>query len=149
MSAQTLNEEQSRAIHRVLDKLKKDTDAGTALVTDSGGNILAYVADEDDESLQTVAALVAGSFSATRELASLIGEQEFHAIFHQGEKTSIFIRCIASTFLLLVVLGPETTEGLVRLYSEKVAKQLLPLLVETRRETGPLSLEIDNDADVF
>ena len=85
--------------------------------------------DNEDESIQTIAALAAGSFAATRELAAIMGEKEFKTVFHKGTETGIFIQCVASHYLLLAVMSEDTTEGLVKLYADKICTQIEPVLV--------------------
>jgi len=71
----------------------------------------------------TVSALVAGSFAATKEMAKLLGEEEFSALYHQGENDNIQLSLVGDRTILTVIFDDSTTLGMVRLYvSETVGK---------------------------
>jgi predicted regulator of Ras-like GTPase activity (Roadblock/LC7/MglB family) len=75
-----------------------------------------------------IAALAAGSFAATRELARRIGEVEFNALYHQGNGSHIFMNSVDEETIMITVFGPRTTVGLVRFYSTGTAQQVALLL---------------------
>ncbi|MBA3387150.1 MAG: hypothetical protein H0T95_11135 [Chthoniobacterales bacterium] len=57
-----------------------------------------------------IAALAAGSFAATKELARRIGEVEFNALYQQGNGSHIFINSVdeaRSFYRLLVAARPS------------------------------------------
>ena len=157
MMGQAVSEKQSRQLNVTLSDLMVLSEAEAVFLSDHGGNLIAYTtAAEADDTIYTIAALAAGSFSATRELASLIKEPEFHSIFHQGEINSIYMQGIAKDFLVLVIFGKRTTAGLVKLYVEKAAKEIEPVIaqinsqsVETAAGPGKKLFEMKTDSDVF
>jgi predicted regulator of Ras-like GTPase activity (Roadblock/LC7/MglB family) len=143
---------QSRKLTRTLGALSRQTNAEALVVCDYGGNILAQQARLDDSQIQTVAALAAGAFVATRELANLVGESGFRSIFHQGTAINIYIHCISSEFLLLLVLSTDTPQGLARLYVEKVTRLLAPVLDPTKAQSAAsagLTEHLECNADAF
>ena len=89
--------------------------------------------DED-----TISALVAGSFSATREMARLLGEQEFSALFHQGENDNIQLSLVGDRTILTVLFDDNTTLGMVRLYVAETVEKLEGLFaeVDVKRAAG-------------
>lgn len=126
---------QSRALTTALDDLEVQADAHAVFLCDNGGNILASSGQADDAILQTVAALAAGSFVATRELATLLGEKEFHSVLHQGSDKSIFMQSGDGRFIVVVVFDENTTVGLVKLYVGKSLEQLRPILARISTQT--------------
>jgi predicted regulator of Ras-like GTPase activity (Roadblock/LC7/MglB family) len=149
-----ISERQARRLGRILGVLMRQTGAEAIIVADQGGNILAQVSEIDERRLQTFAALAAGAFSATRELAGLIGEAEFRSIYHRGAERGIYIHCHASTFLTLVILGRETTQGLARLYVEKADRHIAPILLSTLNQSASSAgarerFEFDDNSDAF
>jgi len=74
--------------------------------------------------MDTISALVAGSFAATREMARLLGEEEFSVLFHQGKSDSIQLSLVGDRTLLTVIFDEATTVGMVRLYASETAKRL-------------------------
>ncbi len=77
-----------------------------------------------DIDLQSVSALVAGSYAATREMARLLGEEEFSVLFHQGKKDSIQLTLVGDRTLLATVFDERTTIGMVRLYAKEASEKL-------------------------
>ena len=156
MAGTAISEKQSRALNATLSDLMVLAEADAVFLSDFGGNLLAYVTSaEADDSVYTIAALAAGSFSATRELAAQIKEPEFHSIFHQGENNSIYMQSVSTDYLVLVVFGKRTTAGLVKLYVEKAAKEIEPVLKQVHGQSvsaagGETRLfEMKMDTDVF
>ena len=153
MPGYALSEEQHQALQKILTQISTQMDARVLLLSDYGGNILVEVLQEGVENVETLAALAAGSFVATRELAGLIGEREFHWIFHMGHKTSIFIQCISSHYLVFAILGQHTTQGLAKLYVEKATAQLERILMKAEKQSAsmaaPGQVFMMDDKDAF
>ena len=120
--------EQGKLLNQLVSDLLVQSEANCVLLTDIGGNVIACAPGSDGAALQTIAALSAGSFSATRELAVMTGETTFNSAFHQGKKTDIYIHSIGEVYLILVVFHKTTTIGLVKLYTEKVVDELSSVL---------------------
>lgn len=150
----SLDVEQARALNRIVTDLLVQAEASVVLLTDIGGNVLAQEPQRTDPQLQTMAALAAGAFSATRELARLTGETAFRSVSHEGEKTSLFVQSLTDDFLLVIVFQRTTTLGLVKLYGRQAATDLSPLLGDLRHQSpaptryGPFTLD-ETSAAVF
>ena len=80
--------------------------------------------------LMTISALVAGSFAATREMAKLLGEDEFSVLFHQGKKDSVQLSLIGERTLLATIFDERTTIGMVRLYAKEATGKLMGIFRE-------------------
>ena len=74
--------------------------------------------------LDTISALVAGSSAATKEMARLLGEEEFTAMFHQGERDNIQLSLVGDRALLTILFDDRTAVGMVHLYAGRTADQL-------------------------
>ena len=127
--------EQSRLLGKAISDLVVQTEASEAYLTDYDGNVIAQTSPHDSGAVQGIAALSAGVFSATRQLAGLMGESMFHSVLHQGHNTNLYMQSIASLFLVLVVFSRNTTVGLVKLYVKKMGEELDPILQEMSRQT--------------
>lgn len=121
-------------INQVLDRLLELSEARCALLVDKEGHLITkrgeMTGDLDDESLS---ALVAGSFAATKEMAKLLGEEEFSVLFHQGVKDSIQLTLVADRALLAIIFDDRTTIGMVRLYANETSNKIAQLLAEAAR----------------
>lgn len=140
-----------RALNRVATDLLVQAEASMVILTDIGGNILAQAPALGDARLASMAALAAGAFAATRELAMLTGETGFRSVSHEGEQSSLFVQCVGSDTLVVIVYQKNTTLGLVKLYARRAAQDLLPLLaVDLRGATTPEEeqpFELNDQAD--
>lgn len=154
MAQGIVTEQQSAFLNNVLADLGVQTEADAVYLTDQGGNIVACIAPTGDETIQTIAALAAGSFAATRQLAAMIGERSFTSVFHKGDHSNIFIQCAENDYLVLVIFGRSTALGLVKLYVDNVCRQLQPLLRQmggqgmSAEKTAP-KFEFSGDAQAF
>jgi predicted regulator of Ras-like GTPase activity (Roadblock/LC7/MglB family) len=123
-------------INQILDRLLHLSDARCAMLVDKEGHLITKRGEVtrgfDDES---ISALVAGSFAATKEMAKLLGEEEFSVLFHQGVKDSIQLTLVADRALLAVMFDDRTTIGMVRLYASETSTKVAELLkVAAQRE---------------
>ena len=111
-------------IDRYLQEFLKLSSARCALLIDKEGHLVTQVGESGDFDLDTISALVAGSFAATREMARILGDEQFSVLLHQGEKESMQLSLIGERTLLTVIFDETTTLGVVRLYADEVAKKL-------------------------
>jgi len=125
-------------INQILNRLLELSDAKCALLVDKEGHLITKQGDVtggfDDDS---ISALVAGSFAATKEMARLLGEEEFSVLFHQGERDSIQLTLVADRALLAIIFDDRTTIGMVRLYAKETADNIGQLMREAaKRDRG-------------
>jgi predicted regulator of Ras-like GTPase activity (Roadblock/LC7/MglB family) len=114
-------------IDQELDGFLELSGATCAMLVDRSGHMVTRRGASMDGSLESVAALAAGSFSATREMARLVGEGEFSTLFHQGSRESLQISAIGDRSLLVVVFDDRSNLGLVRFYAEETTERLTAL----------------------
>ncbi len=122
----------------VLADFLKKSEAELTVVIDRGGNVISQFGDRDIMDVTTIAALAAGSFAATRELARRIGEIEFNALYHQGNGSHMFMNSVDDDTIMITVFGPRTTVGLVRFYSTTAAQNVANLLKKLQRNAHGL-----------
>jgi len=116
-------------IEKVLKDFVQLASATCALLVDKDGHLVTQQGRSGYDT-DTVSALVAGSFAATKQMARLLGEEEFSVMFHQGVKDSIQLSLVGDRTILAVIFNDKTTVGMVRLYSSEVAKKLGQLFKE-------------------
>jgi predicted regulator of Ras-like GTPase activity (Roadblock/LC7/MglB family) len=127
-SIPALTIEHVASLDGILADFLKKADADLAVVIDRGGNVISQYGDFAILDVTIIAALAAGSFAATRELARRIGEVEFNALYHQGNGNHIFMNSVDENTIMITVFGPRTTVGLVRFYSAATAAAVAELL---------------------
>jgi len=111
-------------VDRVLEEFLKLSGARLALLVDTEGHLVTRQGGPVEFDMDSVSALVAGSFAATKEMAHCLGEEEFSIMFHQGKKDSIQLTLVGDRALLGIVFDEETTIGMVRLYAQEAARRL-------------------------
>ena len=117
-------------IDRMLQDFLQLSKAKCALLIDKDGHLVTRTGTGVTYDLDTISALVAGSFAATKEMARLLGEEEFSVLFHQGVKDNIQLSLIGERTLMAVIFDDKTTVGMVRLYSAEVGKKLYTVFQE-------------------
>lgn len=121
--------EDVQRIDEELDGFLELSGATCAMLVDRSGHMVTRRGGAMNGSLESVAALAAGSFAATREMARLVGEGEFSTLFHQGSRESLQISAIGDRSLLVVVFDESSNLGLVRFYAEETTGRLTGLFV--------------------
>ncbi len=125
-----LNALDCETIAKDLNEFLEMSEAQASLLCDRGGSILFSEGEFQEGSIDLVCALVAGSFAATKELALALGENEFSAIFHQGENNSIFISAVGDEVLLLAIFSENTNAGLVKMYAKTACRKMQAFFAE-------------------
>ena len=139
----SFREDDAQRINTLLSQLLKEANARTALLVDRTGQMLATVGEQPNFDPVAFASLTAADFSANDQLAKMLGEPEFGALFHQGEKESLYLADIARRVILVVLFDNRTTLGLVKLRVRTTVVNLSALFTELfeRRTADPPKVE--------
>ncbi len=142
-SSWSFREEDATRIGGLLNSLLREANAKTALLVDRTGQMLATVGEEPRFDPVAFASLTAADFSANDQLARMLGENEFGALFHQGEKDSLYLADVARRVILVVLFDNRTTLGLVKLRVRNVVEELSALFTAmfAREATGERGME--------
>jgi len=131
-----LYKEDIEIIGKSLNAFLKNANAQCALLVDKDGHLVTKEGQSATFDVDTISALVAGSFAATKQMAKLLGEEEFSIMFHQGKKDNIQLSVVGDRTILAVIFDDRTTLGMVRLYSSQVSAKLGEVFREiSRRKT--------------
>ena len=98
-----------------------------AMLVDKDGHLITQEGSTEKTDTDTISALVAGCFAATREMARILGEEEFTALFHQGRRDNLQLTLVGQRTILAVLFDDSTTIGMVRLYTAEAARKLASL----------------------
>jgi len=129
-----LNYEKSGSIASVLSSLLERSNALTALLVTKEGISIAHAGDISYLNATAMAALVAGMFSATREVARMVGEKQFSMLLQQGENRHIHISLINEAVMMVLIFDDYQRIGLVRHEARSAGKILAELLSRDGRE---------------
>lgn len=142
---QVIYEEEIDKIEKLLNRLIKNSQAKCALLVDKDGHLITRQGFTQSLDTTALAALLAGSFASTREIARLVGEPEFSVLFHQGKKDHIHICLVGERSILAVVFDDRTTIGLVRLYAKETSEELTNILTKATEEERDRKTQMDPD----
>ncbi len=121
------------------------SDSKCIMLIDREGYMVTKTGHTEDFDMQAISALVAGSYAATREMARLLGEEEFSVLFHQGKRDSIQLTLVGDRTILATVFDERTTIGMVRLYAKEASQKLDKLFedISTRGDDGSEQISAD------
>ena len=145
----TFYKEDIDRIDRLLAEFLRLSGAKCALLIDKDGHLVTKRGELRTVDIDTISALVAGSFAATKEMARLLGEDEFTAMFHQGQRDNIQLSLVGDRTLLTILFDDRTTVGMVRLYAGETAKKLAEIYTDAinREPTGGTGLNDEYGTD--
>jgi len=115
-------------IQAFLQKIIKNSQATSVVMITLDGQYITSVGDCSYINLTSLAALIAGMFAATKEVAKILGENNFNLLFQQGEKRNLHISLVNNDLLLIAIFEGVEKAGMVRLYCEKQSKAIVKLL---------------------
>lgn len=114
-SSWSFREDDARRLQAILQGFLRESNAHTALIVDRTGQLVATAGEAPRFDPTAFASLTAADFSANDQLARMLGEPEFGALFHQGERESMYLADVARRLILVVLFDSRTTIGLVKL----------------------------------
>jgi predicted regulator of Ras-like GTPase activity (Roadblock/LC7/MglB family) len=124
----TLPRRTAEQIEQILTDLRHEAEAECVLLADISGQLISVEGQLQEIDPVLVAALAAGDVAAMAELTRHIGEESHHGSFlHEGERKSIYLFSVASSFILIVIFRADTPIGLVRLVGGRAAARLYAL----------------------
>jgi predicted regulator of Ras-like GTPase activity (Roadblock/LC7/MglB family) len=118
----------------ILRQIVRETQAVTALLISREGVCISSAGQTESLNATALAALVAGMFAATKEVAIIVGEEHFSILLQQGEKRNIHISLIGQRSMLVVVFEDNQRIGRVRLATRQAARKLVESVEKPREK---------------
>ena len=117
------------------------------MLIDVEGHAVTSVGSTDGINLETIAALVAGSVAATKEVAKILGEKEFTSLTHEGKHESIQLSVVGNRTVLATIYDQEeTTTGMVRFYTKELVEKLQGVFDEIQNRKEPARSLFEGDS---
>ena len=126
-----------------IDTFLELSKARCVLLVDREGHLVTRRGEPVSTSLESISALIAGSFAATQEMARLLGESEFSILFHQGTRDSIQLQLVGERTLMAVLFDGRTNLGLVRFYAQETAQRIQTIFEDIASEERVANLSED------
>lgn len=116
--------EDEQRLVAMLARLCQDAKARAAFLVDQNGRLLAASGDSAGLDTTSLASLVAGSIAATGGLARLIGERAFSGLFHEGERSHLYVTVVSEGLILVVSFDRSSSAGLVRFRVRRASEEI-------------------------
>ena len=114
--------------NEALTTFNKKSSARCVLLIDKDGHLVAKQGFMQDMDSSALAALVAGSFASTREVARNLGESHFEVLFHQGQSQSIHIRLVGDRTLQVAVFESSVKPGMIQVFTKELSGKVEEVL---------------------
>ncbi len=131
----------------MLSRLCEDAKARAAFLVDQNGRLIASSGDRAGLDTTALASLVAGSIAATGSLARLIGEQAFSGLFHEGERSHLYLTLLADGLILVVSFDRTSSAGLVRFRVKRASEEIGQVFAEITGRVAGFQSEIAQITD--
>jgi predicted regulator of Ras-like GTPase activity (Roadblock/LC7/MglB family) len=128
-------EEEINEIERMISGMLRSAEAKCALLVDKDGHLITRQGFTHSLDTTALAALLAGSFASTKEIARLVGEPEFSVLFHQGKKDHIHMSLVGDRSILVVIFDDRTTIGMVRLCAKETSAELAKIFDRIKKNS--------------
>lgn len=123
-------------LEQIIEEELLSSGADHVFMAHSSGNLIVEAGRLPMEQIQTLAALAAANFCATRRMAQLLGQAEFTLLFHKGTTQNIHFFRMNSDFILVTLFKNDVSLGMIRLGSNKATKQILSILTDEKEVTS-------------
>jgi len=127
-----------------LESFLAESGARLTLLMTASGQVVAQHGFSRSLDVMTAAALGAAIVASTEELGRLMGAARFEALVHGGQHQSCMLAAFATPrgrWIGLVVFGPETSVGIVRLFFDQMVQQLTALAPREQQPPAPMLAE--------
>ncbi|MBU1220556.1 roadblock/LC7 domain-containing protein [Myxococcota bacterium] len=124
-----------------LDKLVNDSECITALLISREGVSIEESGNTGYLNTTALAALIAGMFTATREVARMVGEEHFSILLQQGTNRHIHISLINETVMMVIIFEDYQRIGKVR-YEAKKASEVIANIMQPEPEASVEKLNV-------
>jgi predicted regulator of Ras-like GTPase activity (Roadblock/LC7/MglB family) len=120
----SFEEGDAQRIEQLLQSFLHESNSRCVLLVDRAGQLITTTGEQPEFDETAFASLAAADFSANDQLASMIGEQEFSSLFHQGEKESMYLADVAKRIILVVLFDDRATLGMIRIKIKDLVREL-------------------------
>jgi len=116
-------------VDKLLVEYLKTVKATYVLLVDREGQLITVQGERSDQvDMLMVAALAAGSYEVSRQIAKALRKSDFSIVYEESPTDTFQVSSIGKRALLAVLFDTRATLGMVRLYAQKLAQQLAPIL---------------------
>ncbi|MEO0288767.1 MAG: roadblock/LC7 domain-containing protein [candidate division WOR-3 bacterium] len=148
MKKLVLDEPTVRDVERFLKTFIQDTKVLNVLIINSAGQVLFQMGmKKDNYYTQSLGALCAGIFNATKSIAKLVREDYFFTLFQEGKKFSFFYLAVNDEIIIVSLFSKDTIIGVVQTMMKKLSENIVKLMKEEGEEKITFDRDFKNQVD--
>lgn len=121
------NGDATQELNALLDDTIRVCGVKTVALVTRDGSLVTQGGDTSYVDTTALAALLGGMFTATREVARMVGEDQFSILLQQGERRHIHISLISDDFMLACIFEDLSHLGRIRLQTRRQAERIAEL----------------------
>jgi predicted regulator of Ras-like GTPase activity (Roadblock/LC7/MglB family) len=141
-----LSEEQFIQISKLINALRGKLNSRLVLFGDMDGQLIAKSGEIPGLDATIFSALTAGDFSATREMARMLGGQNtFKLHYHEGIQQHLYVAAVGEHFFVSVIFDPSVTLGMVRIFIKKTLEKIQEVIDSASQEEAQVGQLIDSE----
>lgn len=126
-----LSARQMENVDKCLERLHWETEAQYVLLADITGQLISERGTTGKMNTAVLSALAAGELAATKEMASLVGEQaRFRMVLHEGWQSSVYLSDVGEEMLLITVFSNNIPIGMVRVFTKEIVTELMDVVAQ-------------------
>ena len=130
-------------IHKTLKELERSTHSELVVFSESNGVPITHAGRLDSVNLPALSSLIAANYSATREMANLVGESEaFKFLYLEGAENNIYLCNTGFEFLLTIVFSRKVALGMIRIYANRAVNELQEILKNAQNKEEEIEKHI-------
>ena len=117
----------AKEIHQlnlVLGKFLQKSRAETVMLVDEAGHLVARQGENPPMNEETVVALVAGTYAASRAMAEMLGSDEYSCMIPCIDGRNVLLLRAGDRALLAVTFGDDAPVSLVRTYALELVRRV-------------------------
>lgn len=139
-----LSEKSYEHIDRYLAEFLQRSRASLCVFADMNGYPISYKTTRQELNVNTLTALAVNDFSATAEMAKLLGEEHrFRYLYHEGSKHNLYLCNIGNHYLIIVVFEPRVNLGMIRMLTLHLVTRVDDLLQKMENDSAQMSEFLD------
>ena len=121
-----------------------------AVLINKDGRLLTSQGSLDEVDIVSLGALVAGNTASTQAIATLVGETEFCAMYHQGKDKHFYITSADNETFLALIFDDRTNIDRVKVFARQFERQLVDALIQVyNKSEDQVDLDLDMNSVLF
>ena len=134
-----VNEADGKRIKQQLDRMLVEGGANSTLLLDKSGEVISARGSGLPHNLDTLGALLAGTFATSREVALMMNDTSFRTLLQQGMRENTLAELVGESWIVVVMFDKSTHVGLVKDLCRRITPELEAVLLQVQRRSRTMS----------